>query len=57
MKKIKLSCIVLACDSHIDKGNSLLHCVCSILNQDYKNFELIIVENSHKKPQNLKYID
>lgn len=45
----RLSCIILACDSHLNKGNSLFHCLLSVLLQDYDSFEVIVVENSHKK--------
>jgi predicted methyltransferase len=49
----KISCIILACDSYINKGNSIFHCLWSVANQDYGNVEVIIVENSHKKPEYL----
>lgn len=53
----KISCLVLACDSHIAKGNSVLHCLCSIFNQDYNNVEIILIENSHhKKDRNLRLL-
>jgi|GEM_PF-972588 len=46
---LKISCIVLACDSHIEKGKSIFHCLASIFNQEFENFEIIIVENSYDK--------
>jgi len=45
----KISCIILTCDSHIDKGGSVIHCLASIFNQGFENFEIIIVENSYDK--------
>jgi len=56
IKKPKLSCIVLSCDSHIDKGNSVFHCLCSIFNQDFDDFEIILVENSHHKTQDINLL-
>ena len=53
----KISCIILACDSHTDKGNSIFHCLWSVVNQDYSNIEVIIVENSHKKPDYLPKLE
>ena len=44
-----LSCILITCNSDVDKGNSVYHVITSILNQDYYNFELIIIENSSNK--------
>lgn len=52
-QKPKLSCIVLSCDSHVDKGNSVFHCLCSVFNQAFEDFEIILVENSHHKTQNI----
>jgi glycosyltransferase involved in cell wall biosynthesis len=49
MFKPKVSCIVLAHDSQIDKADCVLHTLRSIFNQDYSNIELIFVENSHNK--------
>ncbi len=46
---IKLSCIVIACDSERGKGNSVYHCLSSILKQDLESFELIVVDNSNFK--------
>jgi len=52
MKKERfISCIILSCDSHKDKGNSVFHSVCSVLQQNYGNFEIILVENSHYRTQ------
>lgn len=56
IQKPKLSCIVLSCDSHIDKGNSVFHCLCSIFNQDFDDFEIILVENSHHKTQDINLL-
>jgi len=39
----------LACDSGVGKGDSVFHSLCSVVNQDYNNVEIIVVENSHKK--------
>lgn len=56
MNNKKLSCIVLSCDSHINKGNSVISCLRSIYNQRCDNeVEVILVENSHDK-KNLKAI-
>lgn len=44
-----LSCILIACNSDVDKGNSVYHTISSILNQDYCDFELIVIENSSDK--------
>lgn len=55
-QKPKLSCIVLSCDSHIDKGNSVFHCLCSIFNQDFDDFEVILAENSHHKTQDINLL-
>lgn len=52
-----LSCIILSCDSHIQKGNSVLHCLYGLMIQDFPTFELILVENSHHKMQGLKGIE
>jgi predicted methyltransferase len=49
VSKNKISCIVLACDSHVKKGKSVFHCLTSIFNQDFESFEIIIVENSYNK--------
>ncbi len=49
--KNKISCIVLSCDSHIDKGRSVFHCLSSIFNQNFEDFEIIIVENSYDKKE------
>jgi len=46
-----LSCIVLSCDSH-KKGNYALHCLQSVLQQDFDDFEIIFIENSHEKKMN-----
>lgn len=43
---VVLSCILICCDSEVEKGNSVLHTITAILNQDLHNFELILVENS-----------
>lgn len=51
--KIKISCILLSCDSHINKGNSVLACLYPLFNQKFDSAEIIIVENSHDK-KNLK---
>lgn len=48
-KKPALSCVILSCDSHINKGNSALHCMLAVLQQDFDNFEVILVDNSHTK--------
>ncbi len=50
-KKVKISCIILSCDSDKDKGFSLKHSLKSILEQDIdKNeMEIILVENSTDK--------
>lgn len=47
----KLSCVVLCCDSHISKGNSVLNCLDSLTKQDldHMDYEIILVENSHDK--------
>jgi glycosyltransferase involved in cell wall biosynthesis len=50
----RLSCLILCCDSHINKGSSIFHCVASVLNQNYQNFEVIIFENSHVKSDPIK---
>ncbi|PIQ70326.1 hypothetical protein COV89_01085, partial [Candidatus Shapirobacteria bacterium CG11_big_fil_rev_8_21_14_0_20_40_12] len=46
----KISCIVLSCDSQIKKGNSVYFTLFSIINQQFDKFEIILVENSHVKP-------
>ncbi len=56
IQKIKLSCIVLSCDSH-NKGGSVFHCLCSIFNQNFDDFEVILVENSHKKTLNIQQLE
>jgi len=53
----RLSCIVLSCDSHLNKGNSVLHSLASIFNQDYDDFEIVVIENSHIKSQQIKRIN
>ncbi|MFW0837943.1 MAG: bis-aminopropyl spermidine synthase family protein [Candidatus Komeilibacteria bacterium] len=50
----RISCIILACDSHITKGFSIFHSLLSVVRQDYLNVEIIIVENSHSKPSYVK---
>jgi len=45
----KLSCILITCDSEKNKGNSILHTLNMVFNQNLKSFELILVENSHNK--------
>lgn len=57
IKPTLLSCVVLTCDSHIQKGNSVLHCLRSLMMQDFPNFELILVENSHDKTRGVKEIE
>ncbi len=52
--KPKISCIILTCDSHIDKGESIFHCMASVLMQNFEDFEIILVENSHTKTQNIQ---
>lgn len=47
-----LSCIVLSSDSHVNKGNSIVHCLTSILNQADNSFEVILVENSTPSNKN-----
>lgn len=54
--KPKLSCVILSCDPHINKGNCVLHCLYSVLDQDLDEFEVVLVENSHHKTQNLKLL-
>jgi predicted methyltransferase/GT2 family glycosyltransferase len=49
---MNLSCVVLSSDSHINKGNSILHCLTSILNQNFQNYEVIVIENSNLKNKN-----
>lgn len=51
-----LSCLILSCDSHIDKGGSVFHCLASVLNQNYNNFEIVLVENSHNKIDNIELL-
>lgn len=48
---MKISCVVLCCDSHIEKGFSVLHCLKSLVGQNIAREELqiILVENSHDK--------
>lgn len=49
MKKApSISCIILSCDSH-KKGNSALHCLAALFGQDFDDFEIVFVENSHQK--------
>lgn len=47
----KVSCIVLACNSHKEKGFSVLHCLKSLVRQalEKEEYEIIIVENSQDK--------
>ncbi len=52
-----LSVVILACDSHVNKGSSILHCLTSVLNQDFENFEIVLVENSHAKLESLHDIE
>lgn len=46
---IKLSCVVIACDSDRGKGNSVHHSLGSILRQNLDDFELIVIDNSNFK--------
>lgn len=45
----KLSCVLITCDSEKNKGGSVFHVLNMILKQDFRDFELILVENSHNK--------
>jgi len=40
------SVVILSSDSHVNKGESVFHCLQSILNQKSPPFEVILVENS-----------
>ncbi len=44
-----LSIIILSFEPHVSKGNCVRHCLHSILNQDFLNYEVILVENSRSK--------
>ena len=43
---------MISCDLEKEKGLSVFHSICSILNQDLDTFELIVVDNSNKKDNN-----
>ncbi|HUT22157.1 MAG TPA: bis-aminopropyl spermidine synthase family protein [Candidatus Bipolaricaulota bacterium] len=55
-KIIKLSCIILSCDPGKAKGNCILHCLTAIFAQKFKYFEVILIENSHHKKNNIPLI-
>jgi len=45
---MKISCLILTSDSHVDKGFCLKHCLLSVLNQKYNNYEIVVIDNSRK---------
>lgn len=54
---MKLSCIILTADSSIEKGFCFRHSIKSVLNQEYLDFEIIIVDNSKLIENSQKIID
>ena len=49
MNEYSLSIIILSFEPHISKNNCVQHCLLSVFNQDFSNYEVILVENSHTK--------
>ena len=49
MNEYSISIIILSFEPHISKNNCVRHCLVSIFKQDFLNYELVLVENSHSK--------
>ncbi|MBS1595818.1 MAG: bis-aminopropyl spermidine synthase family protein [Bacteroidetes bacterium] len=46
---MKISCILICCDSDIEKGSSVYHSISAILKQTLRHFELVIAINNSPK--------
>ena len=49
MNEYNISIIILSFEPHISKNNCVQHCLVSIFKQDFLNYEVVLVENSHSK--------
>lgn len=49
MNEYSLSIIVLSFEPHISKNNCVEHCLISVFNQEFSDYEVILVENSNAK--------
>lgn len=49
MNEYSLSIIILSFEPHISKNNCIQHCLLSVFNQEFCDYEVILVENSNAK--------